>query len=207
MKRLASGLPLLAAVTALFAAASAGVAQELRGIVLDEHGAPVQDVPLALHRISDDGGMLVADATSDAAGRFRMAIVGSADDGNIYFVTARYRGELYIGPTFRPPIPGDAEYVVQVGIEEASASAMMRGTGGVVVGPPPSPWRAALFGVFAIALLVAAALALRRVAGPAPRRRLLIRIARLDEEYAAAGPTDEYFAERERLLDRLRTAD
>jgi hypothetical protein len=190
--------------------ATARQEQVLRGVVLDETGAPAREVPLGLHRIGEDGGTFVADATSDADGRFEMRVDAAASAEDIYFVTARYRDELYIGPTFRPPFPQDANYVVQVGLEETSASALMRGAVGVVVGPPPSPWRWALFGLFAVALLAVGAALLQRAAGPAPRRRLLIRIARLDEEYAGVGRAEgleDYHAERERLLDRLRTVD
>jgi hypothetical protein len=210
------GLRVLAAVlgVALLHGAAGDLAarqeQVLRGVVLDESGAPAPGIPLGLHRIGDDGGTFVADATSDAAGRFEMRVEAAASAEHIYFVTARYRDELYIGPTFRPPFPQDADYVVQVGLEETSASALMRGAGGVVVGPPPSPWRWALLGLFAVALLAATAVLLRRAAGPAPRRRLLIRIARLDEEYAGAGNAEaleDYRTERDRLLDRLRAID
>lgn len=180
----------------------------LSGVVIDENGAPAAGVPVALHRITDVGGSLVENTESDETGRFQMRIAAAAVDA-VYFVAARYRDEMYIGPTFRGPFPDAADYVVQVGIEEASASALIRG-GEVTVGPPPSAWRWALFAVIASAFLLVALLLLRRAFGPAPRRRLLIRIARLDETMAAvddAEAREAYRTQRERLFERLRTAE
>jgi hypothetical protein len=202
---------LLVAATLLLPApllAQAADGAVLRGIVLDETGAPSAGVPVALHRITDAGGGLVENATSDEAGRFELRLADEALDA-VYFVAARYREELYIGPTFRPPFPEASDYVVQVGLEEASASALLRGTD-VTIAPPPSPWRWALLGVLILAFLIGAAVLVRRVVGPAPRRRLLIRIAELDEALAGSddqAETDARQLERDRLFERLRTAE
>jgi hypothetical protein len=195
------------ALAALPPRAAAAQDLVLRGLVLDERGAPAAGVPVALHRIAETGGALVEEATSDADGRFALHVGEPATSEAIFFVVARYHDELYIGPTFRPPFPADAEYVMHVGVEEASASAITRGAGQVAVAPPASPWRYALLGLLAVAFVAVAGTALARASGPPARRRLLIRIARLDEDIAAAdgtAPADS-LAERNRLLERLRS--
>jgi hypothetical protein len=195
---------------ALAVGAGAAFAQDatLRGMVIDAAGEPAAGVPVALHRITDAGGALVDDAVSDADGRFAISVAGDLPDA-IYFVAARYGDELYIGPTFRAPFPTAAEYVVQVGVPGTSASALVRGerAGDVVVATPPSLWRWALAAVVLLGIIVVGLLIIARAAGPPDRRRLLIRIARLDEAAAASDPDDpEYLLQRERLLDRLRAS-
>jgi len=181
----------------------------LHGITIGPDGQPAADVPIALHLITETGGALVEEVASGVDGRFTIAAPDGPEDA-LYFVAARYEGELYIGPTFRPPFPTDSEYVVQVGVEETSAARMARGVSpdAVFVRPPASPWRWGIaFAVFVTLALVVTMLLLR-ARGPQPRRRILIRIAELDEDHEVGGADgaadDEYVAQRTELIERLR---
>src|SRR5690606_19302509 len=59
-------------------------------------------------------------------GRFLLVSQDTADvPGATYFVASRYRGELYIGAPFQPPLPDGVDYTVQVGVPGTSASALL----------------------------------------------------------------------------------
>lgn len=213
-----------AANTALQAPAS----QVLNGVVVDAAGNPVAAVPIALHRVVETGGAMVENVASDSAGQFSIRLREDEPTGALYFVAARYEGELFIGPTFRPPFPDGAQYVVQVGLDATSAARMARGVdpGDVFVRPPASPWRWGIAATVLVAVIGLVAVLIVRARGPDTRRRLLIRIAELDEERAApradgsaeggnaaaveapARTSDEgeYRALRDDLLDRLRSS-
>jgi hypothetical protein len=231
---LVAGAPLVGAASAQDAvtqpAPAGGRADQLLvGLVIDADGEPVAAVPVALHRVTGGGGALVDNVTTDDHGRFRIA-VPDADPDAVLFVAARYRGELYIGPALRAPFPEDADYVLQVGVEETSAAAIMRATepAPVAMRPPASPLRWGIAVAVFAALAAVSFLLIRRARGPDARRRLLIRIAELDNAYerdvangsgadagaepdgrnhAAAGSQEEYFERRQELVGRLRALE
>jgi 5-hydroxyisourate hydrolase-like protein (transthyretin family) len=193
------------------AAAAQGAQTILRGLVIDAQGNPAPGVPIALHRVAEAGGALVAQVTSEADGSFMIPVPDSEPVEAMYFVAARHDGEFYIGPSLRRPFPVDSEYVVQIGVEATSASRMAQGVrpDEVFIRPPSSPWRWGIALTVFIATALFALFLLMRMRGPDPRRRLLIRIAELDEEQhgGEALPDEAYRAERDDLFDRLRTAD
>ena len=77
-------------------------------------GAPGADVPVELHRVSRDARGVVARATTDAAGRFRVALP-PPDTGafTVYFATAEASGVRYFGPALHPGASPDG-YTVEV---------------------------------------------------------------------------------------------
>lgn len=199
------------------APAAAQVTDSVRGQLIDRDGAPLADQRVLLHRVVGNAGANIAEARTAADGRFAVA-VDSADNAEaVYFLAARWEGELYIGEAFRAPV-GATEHVLQVGVPGTSASALIDGTapgppmGGLPQGGPPvgaggrpatgTSWL--LFAIPAISLLgVVAYFVLRgRVAVP-ERRRLLAEVAELDLHHADS-PTADYRARRAALLEQLR---
>jgi hypothetical protein len=202
----------LAFLIAVLAAAAPLRAQEapFAGRVLGPDGESLAGIPVALHRVTDAGAGFVEEATSDAAGAF-VIDAGTPDADALYFVTARWGGELYVGPAFRPPFPADAEYVIQVGIPEASASAIAAGAAQAQAPPrpPPSPSRAAdtLLLILALLGVATAAILVVQARRPPLQRRLLIRLAELEEALDADAQDGEARVERERVRERLRALD
>jgi hypothetical protein len=212
-------------------AAGADSGRLLQGVVIGPDGNVVPGVPIALHRVAESGGAMVDEVGSDSIGRFTINVAEDDPADALYFVAARYQGELYIGPSFRPPFPEGSEYVVQVGIAETSASRIMSGVDadGVIIRPPASPWRWGIAAVVAAALIGFVVAIIIRARGPGTRRRLLIRVAELDEAHAAeygaaagdaawaetgvaAAPAarqddathEEYLARRDELIEQIR---
>lgn len=196
-------------------AAGAQVTDSVRGRLIDQDGAPLPDQGVLLHRVVGNAGANIAEGRTDADGRFTVT-VDSADNADaVYFLAARWEGELYIGEAFRAPV-GATEHVLQVGVPGTSASALIDGTepgppmgmpqGGAPAGAGGRPATGAswlLFAVPAIALLGVVAYFLLRGRTAVPeRRRLLVELAELDLEHAAA-PTADYRARRARLLEQL----
>lgn len=188
---------LLAIVGGLVCFAPALAAQELvlPGQVLDAAARPVAGLEVMLHLVAADGGALVAQDTTDADGRFELR--GLAADGEpLYFVAARYEGELQIGPVLRSPFPAGDDYVLRVGGDPSDAAAAAAGA--------PTPRRDRSLALIPIAvLLIVGALAMTRAGRPPMRRRLLLRLAEI-EEARAAGDGGVDLRERGRILARLR---
>lgn len=200
----------LAAVLALLAGAEAVQAQDItvRGRVLGPDNAGLAGQRVVLHRVDQAGGATIAEATSGENGTFELRAQATTDTSGVYFVAARYDEELYIGPPFRPTEEPGAEQIIQVGIPSMSATAMMGEGGGMGMGMPPQQqsrnWLLILVPLIGVAgVIVYALLSRNRIP---EERRLLIRVAELDErlETAPAGQRESLLAEREELMAQLR---
>jgi 5-hydroxyisourate hydrolase-like protein (transthyretin family) len=203
----------LAAFSIFASAGSAQAPGTVRGVLVNAAGQPVAGERVVLHRVVGSTGANIAETRSGADGRF-VVPVDSADDAEaVYFLAARWEGELYISEAFRAPLD-TAEHRLQVGVPGTSASALIDGsaTGAMPAGPPPqaapgspaTPTNWMLLLIPSIALVgVALYFVLRGRTQTSPRRRLLAEVAALD--LAQAGDvSEEYRAERTRLLEQLR---
>jgi hypothetical protein len=203
-------LCLVVLLAGLGAAAPRAHAQELvvsgRVIGPDNAGMPGQRV--VLHRVDEAGGSTIAEAVSGEEGRFELRAPAAIDTVGVYFVAARYDEELYIGPPFRPMEDPGLEHVIQVGIPSMSATAMMQDPLGGMGMPQRQSrsrnWLLILIPLVGVAGVIVYAL-LSRSAIPG-ERRLLIRVAELDErmETAPEGQRDSLREERGRLMAQLR---
>jgi hypothetical protein len=206
--RYAASLLAVAGGLALFAAGTrAQQPYVLKGRVTDENGQAVPSINVLLHRVTPEGGALVADTSTRPDGRFELR--GTAADGTVLFAAARYRDELYIGPMLRTPFDQNQEYTLRVGTPGTSVSALAEQMGGAEL-PPGSAagtsrrWLLILAPL--IALLGLAVYAALRVRGPDERRRLITAVARLDNEREhGSSPLDkeQYREKRRELLERI----
>jgi len=172
------------------------------GRAVDTTGAAVAGIDVVLHRFSmATGGALLGSMTTDSGGRFVLRVSEAADTTAVYFAASRVDGQLYIGPFIRAP--GDDDYELVVGGEPIALGDPTRmpltDARPVATAPTPRNWSAPLLP--AAALLALAAWALARAGKPQRRRRLLIRLATIDE--AIAGGEADAQRERDRILDRL----
>lgn len=202
-------------VTAVFAVLSGSIALAqqpwtLEGRVLDAAGNPVAGQNVLLHRVTSAGGGSIASDTTDATGRFSLRPASPPSSDAVVFAAARFQDEVFVGAMLRAPFESAGEYVLQVGVAANSVSALFNAPVAAQPQALPgsatgSPLRWALAIIPALALAGVGGYMLLRSRAP-ERRRLLLAIARLDEE-AADPHSEEYRAERERLLDRLRAAE
>jgi hypothetical protein len=200
-------------------------AQEIvvRGLVLGPDGRPLALDRVVLHRVHPEGGATVAGGSSapDAAGggatvaegssgldgRFVLTAPVARDTTDVYFVAARYQGELYIGRPFRPAVDGTPDQVLQVGVFANSAAALLANAEGSAVTPARARVTRNPY-LFIVPVLMATIAVFylivprRRVT---PERAMLIRIAEIDERLPDAphGQRDSLHAERMRLVDAL----
>ena len=87
-------LCLLLTVLVGTATAHAQVTDSVRGRLIDQDGAPLAEQRVLLHRVVGNAGANIAEARTDADGRFTVA-VDSADNAEaVYFLAARWEGEL-----------------------------------------------------------------------------------------------------------------
>jgi hypothetical protein len=159
----------------------------LSGRALDGDDRPVQGLEVMLHRVTADGGATIARDTTAADGRFTLSAAGDADDP-VYFVAARHEGQLQIGAMLRAPFP-ESGYVLRIG-------------GGPVGPGTRDPRRAGLV----VGILAVLGLAFAWLVRPPPRRRLLLRLAEIEEARAAGGDPTGDARERGRILTQLRRA-
>lgn len=196
---------LLFVLSALTAAAQSPI--RISGRVIGPDSAGITGQNVVLHRVTSEGGTLLADTLSGADGTFTLESAESAREGDVFFLASRYEERLYIGPMMRVPLPGDTSYILQVGVPERALAPV----GGNTL-PPERPAGGAtgtsrrwflllvpLGGLIGVATWV-----ITRAAGPPEERRLLIRIAQLDNAWhASAGDRASYESSRQRLIDRL----
>lgn len=204
--RFAAGLAFTLVAAVQLAAQDVTVA----GRVIDAAGDAVAGQTVVLHRVTPEGGALLAQDTTDTQGMFALAAADATRDDGVFFVAARYEGELYIGPLLRPPLPEPGAYVLQVGVP-GSALSNVGGTLPAAVPPGSatgSSRRWLLILPPLLGLLGLGVWALVRAAGPPARRRLLIRVADLDNEWETAPDPDRrpaYEDERRRLIEQIRS--
>lgn len=182
-----------------FAAPAAAQTLTLPGEVLDPAGQPVAGLEVFLHRVTQGGGLTVATDTTDANGAFELRADSDTAQA-VYFVAARYQEQVHIGPMLRAPFP-DGDYVLRLGSNPVSVTPEATTN-------PAAAVRKTEDGRFILAvmgaLLVIAAFALLRTLRPSTQRRLLIRLAELEESRAANGESPAAEIERSRILARLR---
>jgi hypothetical protein len=181
----------------------------VHGVVIGPDGKPLSGQAVVIHRVNGSSGITVATDTSDSAGNYEMEVrdAAAAPDA-VYFLAARYKGELYIGDAFKVPFD-TASRTVQVGTAATSARALIAGANAEQAlppaePPPPDPTR---WLIWVLPILAIAALGVMMLAGGArmpARRRTLIEIAKLDEAHAAdPAATQEYRERRDRLVAQL----
>lgn len=179
----------------------------IRGRVLGPDNAALAGQPVVLHRVQSAAGATIAEAVTTADGVFELRAPVETDTTAIYFVAARYAGELYIGAPFRA---GQAQdQVIQVGVAGTSANELI-GNGTVAMPQPlgravtSRNWLLLLIPLAGVAAVAIYALIPR---GRIPHNRaLLIRIAELDEgmDSARAEQRAALLEERARLATQLR---
>jgi len=207
--------PLLATAVVFLCTAALSVQQQISisGRVVDDTETAVSAQTVVLHRVTPDGGTLLAEAITDDGGRFTLRAEGEASQGAVYFVASRFRGRLYIGPMLRAPFPDTVDYVLQVGV---AANAL--GDIAPTQNPPSmnpgaaagTPRRWLLLLIPLGGLMALAVWGITHSMGPHEERRLLIRVARLDNKWADSPDPrvqDDYRRRRRMLMDRLGAAD
>jgi hypothetical protein len=203
-------LAVLAIIVAGIVSAGSVHAQDLvvRGRVIGPDNAGMSGQRVVLHRVDESGGFTIAEAISGEEGRFELSAPATTDTTGVYFVAARYDEELYIGPPFRPAEDAGGEQLIQVGVPAMSATAMMEGGGMQGFGMPAQQqsrnWLLIIVPLLGVGAVIVYALASRN---SIPReRRLLIRVAELDERMDSAPPgqRDSLLEERAQLMAQLR---
>jgi hypothetical protein len=196
--------------------ATAQAPDSLYGQVIDARAEALAGIEVVLHRVTDAGGASIAWDTTDAAGGFALRAPAAGAAEALYFVAARWEGDLYIAEPFTSSAAADSVIVLQVGVPGTAAMSASPGESATTPGTPvrvraPVSWRR-----WGIALVVGLALmgfvihlALKRGAPP-ERNRLLLRVAVLEEELEAARESQEEAADLEReyaeAVARLRAA-
>lgn len=213
-------IPFLAAIAVAGPAAGSLRAQQMDGRALGPDGAPLEGVPVALHRVGGMGGASVATAVTDADGRFRFDI--RMADSAVYFAAMRYDDRMYIGPPVRGGSERVADYVIRAdpSAEAGRVASALAGTG-PPAGTMPSTGQGAAGGpgdtgtgdagaLALVALLGVAAAAVFLTTAPRYRRRqtreTLIELAVLENRLAAPefeGDRAEAERRRDRIRDRL----
>jgi hypothetical protein len=217
---LATSLP----AAPLFAQAIAGsMSGPISGTVLGPDNQPLAGQDVVLHRVSGSSGVTAAEGVSASDGSFSLIVADSAAPADaVYFLAARFEGELYLGDAFRAPFDTAERHVLQVGVAATSARNLISGVGDVGAGGAgagaggagglardPTTWLLWVLPAVAVLALMATTLLGR---GRIPeRRRTLLAIAQLDEAHAAGAAADSaasadsaaYELQRTQLLARL----
>lgn len=181
----------------------------IQGRVLGPDDAALAGQPVVLHRVQAAAGATIAEAVTTADGVFELRAPIESDTTAIYFVAARYEGELYIGAPFRAGQAEAENQVIQVGVAGTSANELL-GAGRVAMPQPlgrAATNRTWLLLVIPLAGVAGVAIYAMIPRGRMPRNRaLLIRIAELDERMdgAQAAEHESMLDERTRLVTQLR---
>jgi hypothetical protein len=170
----------------------------LQGRAVDADGRPVANLEVLMHRVAGGSGANVARDTTDDAGAFTLTAPTTPDDSAVYFAATRYRDELFVGAFVRLPFASDPEYRLEVGGQPFSLAGPATPTGPIATSPV-SPRRRWLAAVPLLGLAMFAAAAGLRAARPPAHRRLLLRLAVLDEDQSG----EDDGRERERIMEQL----
>lgn len=208
MTRLSSRSALFALVVAAVAAPASQGQQPtvISGRVIDQDGSPVAGQQVLLHRVAGQDGARIGETVSAEDGSFRFTLEDPPSGDAVYFATARYEGQVYVGAFLEPPIDAGSAYDLVVGGEPVSFDApIMPPSSGVetAAGPPPSSrrWALAIIPLLAVLGVGAASILSRR--GQRDRRHLLVRLAVIEEEMAVQGDTEGLRRERARIIEQL----
>jgi len=191
-----------ALLIALIPGAAAAQVLTLAGRAVDAAGAPLAGIEVLMHRVDGAGGARLASATTDDQGAFSLTAEVVDDTAAVYFAATRFEGQLFIGPFVRAPFDDSVPYVLVVGGEPVDLGAPLP-TAMPPVSPAPGPRRWALLLLPLTGLVGVGVWVLSRAGKPPERRRLLIRLASLDEQIAAEGSDPQLDRERERIAERL----
>jgi hypothetical protein len=203
-------LLLAALMAALPIAASAQTpSASVQGRIVGPDNAAVAGQDVVLHRVSNATGETIATTVTAEDGSFVLEYPLAADTSALYFVAARYEGELYIGPPFRAGERTPAGQLIQVGVPGTSATAMFEDGGSAMARPAGRPVTSRNWLLLVIPLVGVAAVGIYALVPRsriAPERALLIRIAELDERMtsAPAAQRESLLEERTRLTAQLR---
>ncbi len=194
-------VPLAVASLLLLAPAVSAQDVSITGRVIGPAAEPIAGQPVLLHRVTDEGGALLSQSTTDDEGRFTLRAAPKAPGTGVYFVAVRYRDQLHIGPLFRHPFPDGQEYVVRLGSAGVSDLTDLSATASDSTQTPRS---AIWFGVGLILSAIGAGTYLTLYGSArSRRRRALMQVARLDERFAGAkDPPASYSRSRRRVLQR-----
>jgi hypothetical protein len=181
------------------------------GTAVGPDNTPMAAQRVVLHRVDASGGATIAEVETGEDGRFVMSAPASPDTSALYFVAARYEGELYIGPPFRSDQVSATDQLLQVGVPGMSATSLLEeAQGGFGAGMPTGrPATARNWLLLIIPLIGVAGVALFMLV-PRSRipddRRLLIQVAEMDERMTTApqAQREALLVEREQLMARLR---
>lgn len=208
-----AGQSLVVAALAFCTLAQGAAAQDsgmnIQGRILGPDNAALPGQPVVLHRVQAAAGATVAETLTAADGGFVLRAPAETDTTAIYFVAARYEGELYIGAPFRVGEAAADSQVIQVGVPGTSANEML-GDGSVAM---PQPLGRAVTNrnwlLLVIPLIGVAAVAVYALIphGRVPHNRaILIRIAEIDERMDSAQPgqRESLIEERTHLASQLR---
>jgi hypothetical protein len=179
----------------------------LRGRAVDPEQRPVANAEVVLHRVGGAGGARLAVDTTDAAGNFELISAEAPDPAAVYFAATRRDGQLYVGEFVRAPLESAVPYELLVGGQPFSMDTPVPSdvTFGETAAAPGGPIsrRFVLMLVPLLGLLGFAGWLLSRGVRSEFNRKLLLRVAVLDEEAGPNGLEPTRQRERDRLLERL----
>jgi hypothetical protein len=215
MARTMIRLAVAVACTTVLLPAGPAVGQQgeimVAGMAVGPDNEPLAGQRVVLHRVDAGGGATIAEAETDPDGSFVMSAPATADTSALYFVAARYEGELYIGPPFRADQASAADQLIQVGVPGMSATALLEdaqgGFGAAMPSGRPATARNWLLLIIPLVGVAGVALFMLVPRSSIPEdRRLLIQVAELDERMTTApqAQRETLAAEREQIMARLR---
>ncbi|HUP88693.1 MAG TPA: carboxypeptidase-like regulatory domain-containing protein [Longimicrobiales bacterium] len=196
---------LYALLSTLVIATQAFAQNKISGKVIDPQNKPVGNIAVFLHGVSGSAGNEVAHDTSSADGSFELSLP-TVDPNLVYFVAVVWNGQLYIGEMLKAPFPTTKDYVVQVGVNPVDLGGQQdeQPVAPEVQEKDRSAGIAVIVAAIALIALIASIALSRR---PPARRRMLVQLARLENEIDA-NPSDAETLQKRRaeLRARLRSA-
>lgn len=194
---------LYALLSTLILSTGASAQTKLTGKVIDPQGKPVPNLEVSLHGVDNENGTEFDHDTTDANGQFTMN--AKEDPKLVYFVAVVWEKQLYVGEMLKTPFPPNQDYVVQVGVDPVNLGPQAETP---TVTPEAkmqerSAGLAVILASLALIALVAYVVITRR---PPARRRMLLELARLEDEMANSGDDERLQKRRSELRSRLRAS-